>query len=53
MEANCHPFFGLGAELADGLIAFRKSRLMLAKSFLVGTPRNASRFFFASIGGSL
>jgi len=31
----------------------RKSRLMLASSFLVGTRFSSSRFAFASIGGSL
>jgi hypothetical protein len=52
MEANCHPFFGLDAD-ADGRMDRRKSRLMLANSFRVGTFFNSSRFCFASIGGSL
>ena len=47
VEANCHPFFGLADE-ADALTAFRKSLLMLASNFLVGTAFNASLFFFAS-----
>src|SRR6266700_5715356 len=47
MEANCHHFFGLAAE-REACIAFRKSRLMLANSFLVGTFFSASRFSFAS-----
>jgi hypothetical protein len=52
MEANGYPFFGLADE-REACIAFRKSRLMLANSFLVGTFFNSSRFCFASIGGSL
>jgi hypothetical protein len=48
MEANRHPFFGLAAD-REACIAFRKSRLTLASSFLVGTCFNASRFCFASI----
>ncbi len=52
MEANSYLFLGLAAE-ADACITFRKSRLMLASSFLVGTRFNSSRFVFASIGGSL
>jgi hypothetical protein len=52
MEANCYFFLGLAAE-ADGRKDRRKSRLMLASSFLVGTRFNSSRFSFASIGGSL
>jgi hypothetical protein len=49
MEANCHPFLGLEAE-REACIAFRKSLLMLANSFLVGTFFNSSRFCFASKG---
>lgn len=48
MEGNFYR--GLG--LDDVLVAcscFRKSRLMLANNFLVGTRFNSSRFFFASI----
>jgi hypothetical protein len=52
MEANSHPFLGLEAA-REAAIAFRKSLLMLASNFLVGTFFNASRFCFASIGGSL
>lgn len=48
MEANCHPFFGL-ERTADAHNAPRKSLLMLASSFLVGTFFNSSRFCFASI----
>jgi hypothetical protein len=47
MEANCHPFFGL-AEEREACITFRKSRLMLASNFLVGTFFNSSRLCFAS-----
>jgi hypothetical protein len=49
MEANCHPFFGLAAT-REACIAFRKSLLMLATNFLVGTLFSASRFSFASKG---
>jgi len=52
MEANCHPFLGLAVE-REACITFRKSLLMLANNFLVGTFFNSSRFCFASIGGSL
>jgi hypothetical protein len=52
MEANCHPFFGLPADL-DACIAFRKSLFMLANNFLVGTFFSSARFSFVSIGGSL
>jgi hypothetical protein len=52
MEANSYLFLGLAAE-AVACIVLRKSRLMLASSFLVGTRFNSSRFSFASIGGSL
>jgi hypothetical protein len=52
MEANCHPFFGLATE-RDAFMAFRKSLLMLASSFLVGTFFSASRFCFASMEVSL
>ena len=49
MEANGHPFLGLAEREADA-IAFRKSLLMLASNFLVGTRFNSSRFCFASNG---
>jgi len=49
MEAKYHPFLGLAAA-ADGRNALRKSRLMLASSFLVGTRFSSSRFSFASNG---
>ena len=49
MEANDHPFFGLEV-LLEACITFRKSRLMLANSFRVGTFFNSSRFCFASKG---
>jgi len=52
MEATTYGFLGL-AEDADGLSAFRKSRLMLASNFLVGTRFNSSRLALASTGGSL
>jgi len=52
MEANYHHFFGLAAE-AGARMAPRKSRLMLASSFLVGTFFSASRFCFASMEVSL
>ena len=52
MEANCYFCLGLTAARV-ACICFRKSRLMLASSFLVGTLFNSSRFAFASIGGSL
>lgn len=47
MEANCHLFLYL-AEEADARRVLRKSLLMLASSFLVGTFFNSSRFSFAS-----
>ena len=49
MEATTYCFLGLAAD-AVGRSAFRKSRLMLASNFLVGTAFNASRFSFASTG---
>ncbi len=52
MEANCHPFFSLAAD-ADARKVLRKSFLMLANSFLVGTFFSASRFSFASMEVSL
>ena len=52
MEANSHRFLGLAAE-REACICFRKSRLMLASNFRIGTRFNSSRFSFASIGGSL
>jgi hypothetical protein len=52
MEANCHPFFGL-AEGRETRNCFRKSLLMLASNFLIGTLFSSVRFSFASIGDSL
>ncbi len=52
MEATGHLFLGLAAE-ADARNEFRKSRLMLASNFLVGTRFNSSRFCFASMEVSL
>jgi len=52
MEANGYCFLGLAAD-ADACNDFRKSRLMLASSFLVGTFFSASRFCFASMEVSL
>ncbi len=52
MASNRHPFFGLAAD-AVARKDFRKSRFMLASSFLVGNFFNSSRFCFASIGDSL
>ncbi len=49
MEAKRHPFLGLVAE-REACIAFRKSLLMLASNFLVGTFFNSFRFSFASNG---
>jgi hypothetical protein len=52
MEANGHPFLGLEAE-REACMTFRKSLLMLASNFLVGTFLSSSRFCFSSIGSSL
>ncbi len=52
MEANSYFFLGLAAEAA-ARSDLRKSRLMLASNFLVGTRFSSSRFVFASIDGSL
>jgi hypothetical protein len=52
MEANSYFDLGLGIDLV-ACIAFRKSLLMLASSFLVGTLFSSVLFSFASIGGSL
>jgi hypothetical protein len=52
MEAKCYFGLGLAAE-REACITFRKSRLMLASSFLVGTLFSSSRFSLASIGGFL
>lgn len=49
MEASSYFFLGLAAE-REACVAFRKSRLMLASNFLVGTRCNCSRFSFASNG---
>jgi hypothetical protein len=48
MEANGYGFLDLAAE-RDPRKAPRKSFLILASNFLVGTFFNASRFCFASI----
>jgi len=47
MEANSYRFLGLAAE-REACNCLRKSRLMLASNFLVGTRFNSSRFCFAS-----
>jgi hypothetical protein len=52
MEAKFYFFLGLAAE-ADARKDLRKSRLMLASNFLLGTRFNSARFSFASIGGAL
>lgn len=52
MEANCYFGFGLDVALA-ACICFRKSFLMLASNFLVGTLLSSSRFCFASNGALL
>jgi hypothetical protein len=53
MGANYYFFLlGLGAE-AEARKAPRKSRLMLASSFRVGTFFNSSRLCFASMEESL
>jgi hypothetical protein len=52
MDVNYLDRLGLGAAEADGRI-FRKSRLMLASNFLVGTVFNSSRFCFSSMEHSL
>ena len=48
MEATGYFFLGLAAD-AVGRKAVRKSRLMLASNFLVGTLFNSSRFSLASM----
>jgi hypothetical protein len=48
MEANHHRFLGLAADL-EACITFRKSLLMLANSFLVGTFFSSCRFSLASM----
>jgi len=52
MEANSYPFLGLSGG-ADAFNCFRKSRLMLASNFLVGTRFSSDLFSFASIGDAL
>jgi|SRR5579863_2234538 len=47
MEANSYFGLGLAADLA-ACICFRKSRLMLASNFLVGTLFSSLRFSFWS-----
>ena len=48
MEAIGYFFLGLGAD-AEAFNVLRRSRLMLASNFLVGTFFNSSRFSFASM----
>ena len=48
MEAKCYFDLGLAADLT-ACICFRKSFLMLASNFLVGTRFSSSRFSFASM----
>ncbi len=48
MEVNGYFFLGLGAD-AQARKDFRKSLLILANNFLVGTFFNSSRFSFASM----
>jgi len=52
MEANGYAFLGLAAG-REAFMVLRRSRLMLASNFLVGTALSASRFVLASIGGIL
>ena len=52
MEANYYLFLGLAAEAGARKVP-RKSRLMLASNFLVGTFFSSSRFCFASMEASL
>ena len=52
MDVNYLAFLGLDVESAPGRI-FRKSSLMLASNFLVGTLLSASRFCFSSMEHSL
>jgi hypothetical protein len=51
MERNIQPFLGL-ADAADSLMVCRKSFLMDASNFRVGTFSSIFRLVF-SIGGSL
>jgi hypothetical protein len=48
MEAKCYFDLGLATE-REACTVLRKSRFMLANSFLVGTRFNSSRFSLASI----
>jgi hypothetical protein len=52
MEASSYFFLGLAAE-REACIAFRKSRLMLASNFLVGTFFSSSRLSLVSTGHPL
>jgi hypothetical protein len=52
MEANGYALLGLEVE-REACKVFRRSRLILASNFLVGTALSASRFVLASIGGVL
>ena len=49
MEATGYLFLGLATE-REACRAFRKSRLMLANNFLVGTFLSASRLSFSPTG---
>jgi hypothetical protein len=49
MQAKFYRDFGLAAD-AVGFSCLRKSLLMLANNFRVGTLFNSSRFCFASNG---
>lgn len=49
MVAKVHGFLGLGGVL-EACMTLRKSFLMLASNFLVGTRFSSSRFSFASTG---
>jgi hypothetical protein len=52
MVVNHHFLLGLAAE-AEALNCRRKSFLMAATNFRVGTRFNCSRFSFSFIGGAL
>ena len=49
MVAKAHGFLGLGGT-REACVALRKSLLMLANNFRVGTRFNSPRFSFASNG---
>ena len=52
MKSKCHPFFSLEAA-REARNCFRKSLLMLASNFLVGTCFNASRRSLIPMMGEL